>query len=382
MSVPRIVYGSVDPQNVKATYQQGDNIDFLMAFPGRSLELGSVRLEGVFKTFIGGNECPTQAAPDIDVVFIDHFVGAHSVLSSIQTSMGGSQLETISDYPRWIKMHTTATKSQTDMLNSENVCELKSPNTAAARVMLMGEAPQALTGAAQNSAPNHVAPDFSFKPAFVLNSASGLLPYRKSGDVRVMITLEQIVNVLFGKDTTLAGTRYELSELRLTYRTVPDAGPQFDQPVALRRLVSVSETFDTTQANLNMRVPAVCSAFHCSFMRTSQIGDAADNYLSLERIPGLSAVQYTYNDSTNALVSYQLENQVEWLGRYLDSFGDHRYGTNAASLSNIYGNACFGLGLDLGGPVDLSRQKLSIQITSGVTESYTCWMYFVSYMTI
>ena len=382
MSVPRVVYHSCDPQNVKDTYVQGDNIDYLLSFPGRSLEMGSVRLEGVLNVFVANTEVPTQAAPEVDIIFMDNFTGAHSFVSSIQTQIAGSQVETISEYPRWVKMATTATESQTDMLNSENVCELKTPNAESSRVVLMGEALQTQTGAAHNAAPNRTRPDFSFKPLCVLNSSAGLLPYRKSSDIRVMITLEQIVSAMFGKDWARANCRYELSELRITFRSVPDAGPQFDQPISMKRIVNVTETFNTTQANLNMRVPAVCSAFHASFLRTSQIGVAADNELALERLPGLSAVNFTYNDSSNALISYQLENQVEYVGRYLESFGDHRDGTNAASLSNIYGNNVWGLGLSLGGPVDLSRQKLAIDIRSGITESYSAFFYFISYMSL
>jgi len=126
-------------------------------------------------------------------------------------------------------------------------------------------------------------------------------------------------------------------------------------------------------------VPAVCQALHASFFRTADEGNSVLNTLELQQIPGLNNVQFTYNDSTNALISYRLTDNVQWIGRYLESFRDPRNGTNAATLTNIYSNDVSGLGLDFGGPIDLSSNKLSIQIDSGIAESYTCYMYFSSF---
>lgn len=373
-----IVYHSVDPQNVKSTYTAGDNVDFMLAFPGRSLELGSIRLEGVLSAKINGVQVPTavDAGGPVnasDEIYMDPFVGAHSFVESVQTQMNGSQLETIQDYPRYVKMEVTAKQSQTDMMNSHNVCELKGPDLEASRQCLFGEQLQA-----QAAQDNQILPDFSIRPMVILNQASGLLPYRKSSDIRLTFNLEEVSKVLFGRDWDSADCTYELSELRVTFKSMMDGGPSSDGPLIFKRTISLKQTFETSVANLNMRVPGICQAFHVSFIPTAEEADSATNCLALHRVQGLSQVQYSYNDSTNALISYRLQDQVEWLGRYLESFQDPRDGSNAAVLTHVYGNDVFGLGLNLGGPIDLSQQKLTIQINSLTNEVTTAFFYFTS----
>ena len=372
-----IVYHSVDPQNVKSTYTAGGNVDFMLAFPGRSLELGSIRLEGVLSAKINGVQVPTAVdggpVNASDEIYMDPFVGAHSFVESVQTQMNGSQLETIQDYPRYVKMEVTAKQSQTDMMNSQNVCELKGPDLEASRQCLFGEQLQA-----QAAQDNQILPDFSIRPMVILNQASGLLPYRKSSDIRLTFNLEEVSKVLFGRDWDSADCTYELSELRVTFKSMMDGGPSSDGPLIFKRTISLKQTFETSVANLNMRVPGICQAFHVSFIPTAEEADSATNCLALHRVRGLSQVQYSYNDSTNALISYRLQDQVEWLGRYLESFQDPRDGSNAAVLTHVYGNDVFGLGLNLGGPIDLSQQKLTIQINSLTNEVTTAFFYFTS----
>ena len=157
-----------------------------------------------------------------------------------------------------------------------------------------------------------------------------------------------------------------------------DGGPSSDGPLIFKRTISLKQTFETSVANLNMRVPGICQAFHVSFIPTAEEADSATNCLALHRVRGLGQVQYSYNDSTKALISYRLQDQVEWLGRYLESFQDPRDGSNAAVLTHVYGNDVFGLGLNLGGPIDLSQQKLTIQINSLTNEVTTAFFYFTS----
>ena len=73
-----------------------------------------------------------------------------------------------------------------------------------------------------------------------------------------------------------------------------------------------------------------------------------------------------------------MTDQVEVLNRYLESFNaDTSY--NAVSMSNVKNNRAFGVGIDMPN-VDLSRQKLNVQMQSGVqsTNPLTMYMYFKS----
>jgi hypothetical protein len=303
------------------------------------------------------------------------------VVEQISTDIGGTMVETIPDYPRLVKAVTTATKSQTDMFNSGQVCELKTPCMEIAREVLMGEHVPLDTG---TPADNRINPDFSIRPMCSLNKARGVLPYRKSGDVRVTINLARAADVLFGRDMNSGTVSYVLRNLRCTFRSQPDKGPAFDQPIIMQRHLALKQNIASTQANLQMKVPAVCDSFMCTFLPQTEVGQDAPNVLALARPPGISEVQYMFNDASNQYITFRLTDQVQWLGRYLDSFRDSRDGTNAAKLGNVYSNQVFGLGLDFGGPIDLSRQKFSIAINSAVTNNapYAAFLFFSSTLTL
>jgi len=388
MSNPAVLYHSVEPQNLKDKYQQYENIDFVLSFEGRSLELGSVRIEGEWEVTTDAN----QALPfgsrrndnTDDIILYDRFVGAHSLIESLSVSMSGSQIDHVQDYARFIKMKTTATKSQTDMFNAENACEMKVPSYELAREQLMGEVVAANPG--NNDAgvslydPMRNNPDFSIKPVCVLNNASGALPYRKSGDIHLTINLARVGAALFGFDVD-NDVNYSVKNLRVFFRSAADAGPQFDQPILATRVLSVKQNFDTTNASLQVRVPAVCNGVSVSALETDKVNSLTANVLDLDKIESVTQVEYLFNDATNQLITYRLRSQPEWIERYLDSFKDGE-NKNAATFSNIASNNAWGLGLNFGGAIDLSNQNFALQINREDTTPYTMYFYFHSFVTL
>ena len=260
MSNPAVLYHSVEPQNLKDKYQQYENIDFVLSFEGRSLELGSVRIEGEWEVTTDANQAypfgsRVTVANFDDVILYDRFVGAHALIESLSVSIGGSQVDHVQDYARFIKMKTTATKSQTDMFDAENACEMKVPSYELARQQLMGEVVAADPGndGGGNSLYDTMRnnPDFSIKPLCVLNNASGALPYRKSGDVHLTINLARVGAALFGFNVD-ANVNYSVKNLRVFFRSAADAGAQFDQPILATRVMSVKQNFDMTNASLQI----------------------------------------------------------------------------------------------------------------------------------
>ena len=115
-----ILLHSVVPQNEKATYSQGDQIDFLIDFPGRKLIPGSVRLEALCET-----EKSAGAANDTNFLQLDNQAGAHCFIDSVTTEMANlGVVETInSDYARYVKMKTQASVSKADLNTSRYVPE-------------------------------------------------------------------------------------------------------------------------------------------------------------------------------------------------------------------------------------------------------------------
>ena len=388
MSNPAVLYHSVEPQNLKEKYQQYENIDFVLSFEGRSLELGSVRIEGEWEVTTDANQAlPFGSRRDDntdDIILYDRFVGAHSLIESLSVSMSGSQIDHVQDYARFIKMKTTATKSQTDMFNAENACEMKVPSYELAREQLMGEVVPADPG--NNGAgdslydPMRNNPDFSIKPVCVLNNASGAVPYRKSGDIHLTINLARVGAALFGFDVD-NDVNYSVKNLRVFFRSAADAGPQFDQPILATRVLSVKQNFDTTNASLQVRVPAVCNGVSVSALETAKVNSLTANVLDLDKIESVTQVEYLFNDATNQLITYRLRSQPEWIERYLDSFKDGE-NKNAATFSNITSNNAWGLGLNFGGAIDLSNQNFALQINREDTTPYTMYFYFHSFVTL
>lgn len=389
MSIPSIVYHSVEPQNLKAAYQQYDNVDFILSFEGRSLEMGSVRIEGEWEVTTDANQQlpfgSRRTNNTNEVILYDRFVGAHSLLESMSVSIGGTQVDHLQDYARWIKMKTTATMSQSDMFNAEQACEMKVPSAELGRELLMGDVPandpgnngggQTLYDVMRQN------PDFSFKPHCVLNNASGLLPFRKSGEVRLTINLARVGAVLYGYDVN-ANVNYSVKNLRVFFRSAADAGPQFDKPILASRVLSVKQNFDTTNASLQVRVPAVCNSVSVSALETDKLNTLTANTLDLDKIDEVTQVEYLFNDATNQLITYRLRSQPEWIERYLDSLADDTTKENAATLSNLASNVAWGLGLDFGGAIDMRNSNFALQINRNDTTPYTMYFYFSSFITL
>jgi hypothetical protein len=345
------------------------------------MELGSVRVEGVLNVTDNGNPFGQRDGTDTtqSSIFIDEFCGAGAFIEQISTSLGGSMLESIMDYPRYVKMAKTAMSSQTDMFNAANVCELRAPAKEFVRLALQGQQVPDDPGSNANRDILRQAPDFSVKPMCVLNEAVGSLPYRKSGDVRLSLNLARAGAMLFGN--AAGDASYTLSELRVFFRSTPDMGPETDQPLTMRRIISSKQVYSGQSATLQTRVPAECAGVSISFLDISKENEPTANTLDLDKVDGLNEVQYLFNDSTNQLITYRLRSQVEWIGRYLESIRDPRTGTNAATLSNLASNVSWGLGLDFGGMVDLSNQNFAIELerdSASSTTQYLVYFYFNS----
>lgn len=387
----RVVYHSAEPQNLLASYPEYSNVDFILSFEGRSLELGSVRIEGEFEVTTGAGNVPygTRRAGDgvntSQVILVDNFVGAHAICESVSVAINGSQAEHIQDYARYVKMNTTATQSQGNMFEANNACEMKTPSLELMREQLMGETvpedPGNVDGGETLYDVMRNNPDFSFKPMCVLNEAFGALPYRKSGDIRLTLNLARIGAVLFGSSVD-NDTKYSVKNLRCFFRSAMDGGPQMDKPLMMKRIISMKQNFTTTDASLQVRVPAVCSGVSVSALENDKLNDLNANVLDLDKINNLNRVEYLFNDSTNQLITYRLRNATEWIERYLDSFKDSESGENAANISNLISNVAWGLGLDFGGQIDLSNQNFALQLNREDTTPYTIYFYFHSMLSL
>ena len=368
-----VMYHEVIPENLLSAYGEFDNVDMVLsAGEGRSLNLQSVVIEGELEVVGADGNVLSQGGNADKQINLDHLTGIHSVFESFNTSISApSQLviENLTEYPRYVKMSMTAMSGDNDMNNSNNVCEMKAPTDDMTNSLLQGVFP---------NVPNNnirLNPDFSCRPLIALNSGNGSLPFRKSGDIRLSFILARNNAVFFGKDME-DGVTYSIKDLRCRFTSSPDDGS--NDPVAMKTKINIKQSIQSSQANVNTRVPAVCMGMSASFQIQQNENTARNNNLELNKIPNLRQTQFLYNDSTNTGISYIIRNNVEVLTRYIDSFMDT--GRNSTSLVKLANNQSFGVGIDFDGAIDLRNQKFSLQLSSDIASNnpMLIYMYFHS----
>lgn len=376
------MYHEVIPNNLRTSYEEFNVVDFMLSHAGRKLNLGSIRIEGEINVTYDGQTLDGDAVVDGThlngkQIYLDHMVGSHSIAESITTaiSAGGSRsvIENVTDYARYVKMSNSATQGRNDNLNSNNLCELKTVDDSLTNPILQGISPK-------NNPSNDLQrldPDFSFRPLICMNSGAGTLGYDKTGDIELSVTLARTFAVLFGNDVN-SKVKYSLRDLRVRYTTSPMDDNK--DPVVLKTKLGIKQSIQSSFSNTSVRVPAVCNAMTASFQIQANENTATENNLALNKVPNLTQTQFLFQDSTNTLVSYILRDNSEVIDRAIDSMLDT--GRNSLNTQNLANNNAFILGLDFDSLTDLSSQKFSVQLTSGISSNVPMiiYMYFHSFV--
>ena len=357
-----IRYHTVQPANVKDTYNEYDSVDFEMTFETRQLLRNSARIKAGLVVTKSGNAIKTA-----DNIFIDPKIGAHCFVSSITTELQSKGvLENLQEYPRYVRMVSEATMAEGDVLNSENVCELRSPDVKVTNAILQGPTDGKIV---------NLKNDFSLKPKFCLNAMSGPLSYSRSGTIRVTIKLARYFNALFGP-SMVADATYALSNLRLCYMSSVDSSAK--SKVQMGTKLNIKQSVASAFSNVSTRVPAVCKSVSCSFQLQADENNMTSNNVETAKLPNVKELQFLFNDSQNEFITYIIKDQEELLRRYVESFADTE--SNSLSLTKLRASKGFGIGLPFRDFIDLSNQKFNVQITSDVESNapYIMYMYFHS----
>ena len=379
-------YSRIQPMNTKSSYEEFDVVDFTISIPeGRSLLLGSVRLEGEVDVTSGNHLLDSTedvggiAANALDIK-IDSDAGAHGFIEVCSTSMNGGIVESLGDYGRYVKMSSVAmTRSNGDNNNSSNVCELKAVNDEATNNLLKGEL--VATDPALSTTPTggkfRSSPDFSIKLRNCLNGGRGELPARKSGEIQVSLSLARNFAALYGLNNG-SSTKYKLKDLRLTFHHVPDSGS--NEPVVMRRKLNVKQSLTSANSSINVNVPAVCDSFSASFQVQSQENTPKNNNYTLHTPPNLTQVQILMNNSNQNLISYVIRSIPELIDNAIDSFVDaDKNSLSTARLANLNG---FMLGQNFDDEINLASNKITIEIDSAISNLVPLVMYMYFHSTI
>ena len=368
-----IQYHQVFPENTLVSYS-GDaqtQVDFLLTYEGRALEMNSIRLNfDLDITPVGGVGDFKNVRSDPNL-FYDESAGLHGVVQSCVTSVNGAVIENLNEYGRMVAMEEQTTKTPNERNVAGASCEGKVVNQRLTNLFMRGVVAGEFTDNVDGSTSNYLTaliekPSASLKPRICLNKCfteDGSLPllsFSRSGVIRISFRLARSSAFLFGSEST--GSSYALSNLRLTYVSRDDSRDL--APILARGITNVKQAITSSAANIQAIIPGSARAVSVSFQPQANENKAYFNNLQLYKIPSLSQVQYLFNDSTNQYITFIIKSEIESLERYLESFKDT--GSNSASLQNIVSNNSYGLGTSLGQYVNLANSKFSIQIQSAV----------------
>lgn len=362
-------YESIQPESVKSAYTEFDTLDYVITAPGRAIVSNSVRLEGDLRVQKSGANLTLA-----DDVKIDPQTGAHAFIESLtlDTKANGN-VENITEYARWAAMKTKAQQTREDMFNATAVCELKTPDEKVSRALLRG-IPTSTSGTTVND--NN---DFSIRLHTILNNVASdnkaISVARMGGEIRLSIRLARVFNALYGNDVD-ANVTYSLSDVRLSFATVPDDPAAANMGYVFRSVVALKQNINSSFVNVASKVPAIATGVSATFLEQSREGSAVYNNQALELLPNQSQLQFLFNDSQNEAIAYVINDRAEVLHRYVDSLRSG--GANAASLQNVNANQDYGVGLSFGEVVDLRGQKFNVQLQSGADSGtpYQIFMYF------
>jgi hypothetical protein len=196
-----IYYNSVQPLNIKTTgYSSNDMVDFnIRTRPGRAIKQGSIRFTGRLSVYVQNALGVKRGVLYSDGVFLDPYVGAHSLIRNISTQVSGSTIENIQYYPRIVGMKNQS-KYTLEQLDTNTTCMTELLGTQN-NVMLLAENGGTLDG---TGVPNPLLTQgisFSFIPDICVNNGSDDLGNTKFGALRVMMNLANGVEAFYTTHT-------------------------------------------------------------------------------------------------------------------------------------------------------------------------------------
>ena len=344
------------PVSQKSSYASGDNVDLTLSYPMQSILGNSVRLSGLLNVFRTG----TTHIALTDKIYYDPAVGINNFFNHlVVSSFSKGVLESQSDYPRWIKMKHSATRTASQLVsNSRYLTQLMCQDETTSTVLMTGQMP------------------FSVDLDCCLNNVvdSAEIPYSKFGDITISFRIPQALESLYGPDMTNA-VNFVMSNLACEYLTIPESKSPL--PTTMRVNYSAKQIINSMNSSINIKLPAVVDRVSASFMKVAEELQLVNNNVELERPAGITKLYYTFNDSTNTFVSYPLESVEDMLEHYLDSFINDDV-KNGATLRKVCNDELFGIGLNLESSISLAQTSFGLNILSAIqtVDPYYIYAYF------
>ena len=373
-----IRYHIAPVENQKDSYQAYDILDFVVSFENRKLNCNNIRFLADVEILDGSNHVVISKK-----TFIDALVGGHSFIGSLacQTMNQGS-IENIQHYPKVVSVLSRATMTEQDSFNSNRLCELRTPSEVVSNLLVKGTVQEPGTTYLKE---RNTDTDMSIVLMTCFNSAvnDSKLPYTLTGDIRYTVQLPSELGIMWGDSTIGTLIKYRLKNVRLSYQTFDDDGSRSKQYLFGVK-GSIESTVQSSNSNFSTKYPMVCSSVVSTFTPQSEDSNNAYNSLKCHQLPSVDRVEYLFNDSSNSVITYALDNPQDILQNFVDSLVLGPDAKSDLTLSNIANNQAWGLGVKFPQPIDLNSQKLSINIYSGVDNinPYTMYTVFFGLFTL
>jgi hypothetical protein len=366
-----IQYNETEPQNVQPIYKQYDVLDFLITSdPSQDLLANSVALNFDLAVYDGSDRVTSQE------VFFDKHAGAHCFIDSVQTSSANGQLEHISEYSRYVAMLNQVSKVDNDLFNTTDISELVAGSEHTIQSYCQG----VITDAAAATYHTTDNKSVSLAPKCILNKMAGNLNFNKVDFIKLSITLNKNISALFSNDATQDDVRYEISNVKLSYNTVPTA----PQQCVMNSILTMKQSINSANSNISLKVPGVASGCSAIFLKQASENDITKNNQKLDRLHDIKSVQMLFNDSiNNNFISYSEVDYGEIVHNFVESVSSSEH--NNVGVNNWKGQG-FGIGQRWGNMIDLTTSKFNLQIqtNAGVSASapYLINLYFYSMVVV
>lgn len=366
MNLPRKT-STIFPDNQKETYGNGiENIDFTIRLSdGQALLNNTLRLTGNVQFF------KNDGVPFVleDVALYDNKLGAHALFRSMYVNTNAGTLSNINDYPTWVRLYRQRDGDRNSYCGSAlrelELCLPTIRNTSA----VIGT-------------PEENGRAFAFYPLLPLNLAdpdTGNMTNR-SGDIRVTLSTNNVLSVLFGVDTTTldpdtneftvvpnpvtTSAQYIITNLKMHYDVV-GALPT-DTSTTMMSIFSARHTVSTNNDTFSVNLPIVASAFVGAYKPISNMNTQTANEYAFQN-PDITRLELTYNNSTNSIISFALKTQEEIILNSMSALeltSKTSMTLGQLSISRLAGRGYsdeFSIGASFGEPLDMRRARFSIR---------------------
>ena len=365
----QVLYHEITPENNVSSvngFQEHNSIDFVLSADGRVLKQNSIRLDFDVQAFTDLS-AGTRVVSSTKMA-LENKIGGHSFFSNWRcSSQSSGLLETISDYPRWANMITSASMSEEQFFSSKYQAEGRGVLVDDGRYVLQAVNPRVLPRAAQGDdadfANKSTDARMSISPLICVNrSMGGQYSFDKNGSIRISVDCARVGAALFGGDLNAnAGAGYKLKNVRLRFMSAPDSGSE--GKMLCNTVVGIKQTVNSQFANISSRVPLKsCNGVAISYLEQSKETGRLDNSYQLEAFPKQNSISYLFSDATNKFITYRITDREDSLRKGLDALSDS--GVNGVDPEHIKGNNGTIAGLGFQQYLDLSKQKFSVQLES------------------